>query len=193
VFDDLAGKAGQLVKNFVRGEMDRYVEAFSGALKPWLMSFATQAAPKIKRGFAEQRPCECTNGPHGSCAQPAALPCEACGKKCCMYHAFLTWKGDAVCWHCVAELIRGKSAGAGHDVREDERKRAQEERIDASLKVLGLTRSAGFEDVKRAFRDFAAKNHPDRARPEERAEVERRFKLVSEAYNFLSEIGYGKA
>lgn len=173
--------------------MDRYVEAFSGALKPWLMSFATQAAPKIKRGFAEHRSCECTNGPHGSCAQPAALPCEACGKRCCMYHAFLTWKGDAVCWHCVAELIQRKSAGAGHDVREDERKRAQEERIDASLKVLGLTRAAGFEDVKRAFRDFAAKNHPDRSRPEERAEAERRFKLVSEAYNFLSEIGYGKA
>jgi len=92
----------------------------------------------------------------------------------------------------VAELIRGKSAGAGHDVREDERKRAQEERIDASLKVLGLTRSAGFEDVKRAFRDFAAKNHPDRAKPEDRAEAERKFKLVSEAYNFLQDSGYGK-
>jgi DnaJ-class molecular chaperone len=189
---EVAGKAGQFITNLVRGEMDRYVAAFSGALKPWLMAFATGAVPKIKSGFAAQRPCECTNGDHGTCPHMAALPCEACGKVCCLYHAFLTWKGDAVCWHCVAELIQGKSPGAGHDVRDDQRKRAQEERIDASLKVLGLGRSASFDDIKRAFREFAAKNHPDRARPEDRAEAERRFKLVSEAYNFLQEIGYGK-
>ena len=50
--------------------------------------------------------------------------------------------------------------------------------------VLGITRDASEEDVKKAFRKLALEFHPDRNRSEG---AEARFKEVNEAYQVLSD------
>src|SRR5207245_2701426 len=50
--------------------------------------------------------------------------------------------------------------------------------------ILGVSRSASEDDVKKAYRKLALKYHPDR-NPEDRHEAEERFKEISEAYQVL--------
>jgi DnaJ-class molecular chaperone len=50
--------------------------------------------------------------------------------------------------------------------------------------VLGLSRSASTEEIKRAYRKLAKQHHPDR-NPSDRAEAEARFKEVQHAYSIL--------
>src|SRR3954466_2235394 len=51
--------------------------------------------------------------------------------------------------------------------------------------VLGVKRDASPEDIKRAYRQLALKNHPDKNPGD--AEAERRFKEAAEAYEVLSD------
>lgn len=51
--------------------------------------------------------------------------------------------------------------------------------------VLGLKREASQDDIKKAYRQLALKNHPDRNPGD--AEAERRFKEAAEAYEVLSD------
>jgi len=53
--------------------------------------------------------------------------------------------------------------------------------------VLGLKKDAGADDVKKAYRQMALKNHPDRNPGD--AEAESRFKEAAEAYEILSDQG----
>ena len=52
-------------------------------------------------------------------------------------------------------------------------------------KVLGLTKSATSDEIKRAYRRLAVKYHPDK-NPGNKA-AEEKFKKVSEAYEVLSD------
>jgi len=201
--DEIVGKAGQFVTSFVKGEMTQYIEAFNGALAPWLKVFTLEAVPKIKRGMQFGHPCECANesgGVRSACAHTAAVACEACGRKSCLYHSFMAYRGEAICWHCVAEAIKMSAFPSGHDVRNgngrprsDQYKAKIEAEIARCLNILGLEAGASWDDVHKAFRDKSAKEHPDRFPAGERHTAEERFKAVSAAYNFLKEIGYGKS
>jgi molecular chaperone DnaJ len=53
--------------------------------------------------------------------------------------------------------------------------------------VLGVTRNAAHEDLKKAYRELALRHHPDRVPPEKKAEAENTFKEISEAYAVLSD------
>ncbi|HEX8912758.1 MAG TPA: molecular chaperone DnaJ [Humisphaera sp.] len=55
--------------------------------------------------------------------------------------------------------------------------------------VLGVTRTATGEEIKRAYRKLAMKFHPDRASAEQKAEFEVHFKECAEAYEVLSDDG----
>mmetsp|Transcript_2014 Transcript_2014/g.6478 ORF Transcript_2014/g.6478 Transcript_2014/m.6478 type:complete len:309 (-) Transcript_2014:103-1029(-) len=52
-------------------------------------------------------------------------------------------------------------------------------------RVLGVTRNAPAEDVRRAYKRLALLHHPDKHPPERRAEAEEAFKQVSEAFQVL--------
>ena len=51
--------------------------------------------------------------------------------------------------------------------------------------VLGLRKDSGTDDIKKAYRQMALKNHPDRNPGD--AEAEARFKEAAEAYSILSD------
>jgi molecular chaperone DnaJ len=51
--------------------------------------------------------------------------------------------------------------------------------------VLGLRKDSGIDDIKKAYRQMALKNHPDRNPGD--AEAESRFKEAAEAYEVLSD------
>jgi len=57
-------------------------------------------------------------------------------------------------------------------------------------KVLGVTRSASADDIKKAYRKLARELHPDRNPSDKKAET--KFKDVSEAYAVLSDQGKRK-
>lgn len=53
-------------------------------------------------------------------------------------------------------------------------------------KILGVAKTATPDEIKKGYLKLARDNHPDRFRdPEERAEADRRFQLITEAYNQL--------
>ena len=52
--------------------------------------------------------------------------------------------------------------------------------------VLGVSKSATDEELKKAFRKLAKKYHPD-ANPDNKEEAEKKFKEVNEAYEVLSD------
>jgi len=51
--------------------------------------------------------------------------------------------------------------------------------------ILGVSRNASPEEIKRAYRKLALEFHPDRHPPEKRKWAEERFKEISEAYEVL--------
>eukprot|EP00930_Biecheleria_cincta_P078708 TRINITY_DN66284_c0_g1_i1.p1 TRINITY_DN66284_c0_g1~~TRINITY_DN66284_c0_g1_i1.p1 ORF type:complete len:333 (-),score=85.10 TRINITY_DN66284_c0_g1_i1:195-1193(-) len=54
--------------------------------------------------------------------------------------------------------------------------------------VLGVDRSVGPEDLKKAYRKLALKWHPDRNQ-DNKTEAEKQFKRINEAYSLLSDAG----
>ncbi len=53
--------------------------------------------------------------------------------------------------------------------------------------ILGVPRSATFEDLKKAYRELALRHHPDRVPVEQKKAAEEKFKEISEAYAVLSD------
>lgn len=53
--------------------------------------------------------------------------------------------------------------------------------------VLGVKKSAGLDEIKKAYREMALRFHPDRVPHEQKKEAEEKFKEISEAYAVLSD------
>lgn len=51
--------------------------------------------------------------------------------------------------------------------------------------VLGISKGAAADEIKKAYRNMALKFHPDRVAPDKKKEAEERFKEISEAYEVL--------
>src|SRR5438105_15752014 len=53
--------------------------------------------------------------------------------------------------------------------------------------VLGVTKNASDDDIKKAYRKLAMKHHPDRNQGDDAKKSEDRFKEAKEAYEMLSD------
>jgi molecular chaperone DnaJ len=53
--------------------------------------------------------------------------------------------------------------------------------------ILGVSRNASLEEIKKAYRQLALKYHPDRVPQDKKKEAEEKFKEISEAYAVLSD------
>jgi molecular chaperone DnaJ len=53
--------------------------------------------------------------------------------------------------------------------------------------ILGLSKGASIDEVKKSYRQMVMKHHPDRVPPEQKKEAEEKFKEISEAYAVLSD------
>src|SRR5688572_1618445 len=52
--------------------------------------------------------------------------------------------------------------------------------------VLGVERSATEQEIRDRFRKLARENHPDRYRGPDKADAERKFQVLTEAVNVLT-------
>src|SRR5437868_9028477 len=53
--------------------------------------------------------------------------------------------------------------------------------------ILGVPKSTGIPEIKKAYRSLALKHHPDRVPETEKKQAEEKFKEISEAYGVLSD------
>ncbi|MBL7151732.1 MAG: molecular chaperone DnaJ [Candidatus Omnitrophica bacterium] len=53
--------------------------------------------------------------------------------------------------------------------------------------ILAIKKNASLDEIRKAYREAALKNHPDRVPHEQKKEAEERFKEISEAYAVLSD------
>ncbi len=53
--------------------------------------------------------------------------------------------------------------------------------------ILGVPKDASAQQIKKAYRSLALRNHPDRVPDEKKKEAEEKFKEISEAYGVLSD------
>lgn len=127
--------------------------------------------------------CDMQGPSGGPCRRPAVGACVVCRKPTCLAHALVSAGADVVCFRCVkaAQVAVGNAPPESPAAAPDARAVAR-----AHLKTLGLPADATLDQVHRAFKKLAAKNHPDKAKtPEKRAAAEVRFKKISEAYHYL--------
>jgi len=53
--------------------------------------------------------------------------------------------------------------------------------------ILGVSKTASLDEIKKAYRELALKYHPDRVQADQKKEAEAKFKEISEAYAVVSD------
>jgi DnaJ-domain-containing protein 1 len=115
-----------------------------------------------------------------------------------MHHAFADQHGDAVCYLCIARIIRlaqepgfaGGAAGAPYQ-QQPLPAEVRAEQIRRALAALELGPGASWKDVRSKHRALAAKHHPDRQRAAaDKLAAAVRCKAVTEAFAQLKKLEY---
>lgn len=185
-FFDAASRVAASVANGPEGTRDRIF----AELGPWISSLTTSAATKWLPALVAEIPCQSPKRAEGQtvlCGAASVASCDVCGKPVCLHHARVDWAGGAICIPCVAAAVKqAREAGPPPgEARTPPRQPATEAAVAKAYKVLGISRNASDDEVRRAYRKLSAKYHPDRNNSSKAAE--RKFIAVQEAYSVIQQ------
>lgn len=168
-------------------------------VRPWMANLVRFAAPKwlprLSFGFACTLP-----RPDGfACPRPAVAACDCCGRPCCLDHARIDQWGDAICYACCWETQQRKNAeraaaeGAApgqaphaHGGTPNRPPPISDKELTWARRMLGVKKTADWEEVRAAHRKLSGKWHPDRHQGEGYAAAEQKFKDVQRAFELLT-------
>lgn len=128
------------------------------------------------------------NGRTVVCGQAAARKCIACGELACLDHALVDANGDLVCRTCVHTVllkdavphVEAPPPPVSAVPAAEQAKRWRE-----ALKLLGLRGKPTEEQILKAYKQAAAKAHPDRHPEPRRAAAQKRFIEFGRAKDLL--------
>lgn len=206
------GFASRIASTFMGGAPDgpRYAWA---AIAPWLNELSRSATaqwlPRLVHGIR----CEVMQRDPATqqtiaCQGSAIAGCEVCHKPCCLDHSFVQKQGAAVCYVCVGAAAAERAADAtripgGNGRPPDPARQARAEagrapppatppphpidpRFAQARKVLGIKKTATWNEIEARYKELLRKFHPDR-HPADKAEAEHKFKEVRAAFDFLKQ------
>lgn len=219
----LKDKAFSFVSGFVQTEGAQFAELLSGTIGPWIKQFGLHASGKVKATTARGATCQYMVGPttDGPCKHTANIECAGCYKLICLGHAFLSWKGHALCIECV-EVAREVAASRGHRAQPpppppgpgrgpwgsapddgpwsapgprdgQHRTPSVDPREFDALREMGLEPGVTWAEIQKEFRAFSSVNHPDKFQGAQKVSAEARFKRVSAAFEVLKQIHAARA
>lgn len=166
---------------------------FGEELGRWMLTVQAHALPKWGPVVAASIACTKTGAKgKGFCTRQALAACLVCREAVCLEHAVISPTADVACTECMHKM-------AERAIAERDAEQAQhgpppgmpvDNRVrDSMLARLGLARGADEDDLRRAHKKLSAKWHPDRYSGQDRAHAERQYKLVQEAFAFLTKHG----
>lgn len=139
----------------------------------WGSHLAKNASERWLMAVADPQPCRHKQRPGQTCGMHALVRCDVCGNPVCLAHARIDFLGNGVCFSCVRNAMRAHGPVIAT-------------KITDALKVLGLRKSALWEEIALAHRKLVLKHHPDRATgAKDRVKREARMKEINAAYETL--------
>jgi hypothetical protein len=120
---------------------------------------------------------------HHGCDEPWMMRCSVCQMRTCLAHCMVSHHAEAFCERCLVEFVawkRQQQTSAHGSPKNDPLE--QKRRLVAARKTLGVTASAPWSAVHDAYRELAARWHPDR-----KGGDAERMKKINEAYALLRE------
>jgi len=167
-------------------------------LKNWGALLTKNALSKWMAAVAVPTACESpdvSTGRPKPCRRHAVVPCDVCGRQCCLAHARVDYMGDAICEVCIGKAKAQFRAAGGVPPREEARQEARrnperrdEVAIAHALKTLKLPKTATWVAIKAQYRKLAVKHNADRPQTEaQRLKNTERLKQIHAAYAVLRE------
>lgn len=202
------GFASRMASTFMGGAPDGPRHAWQ-ALAPWFTELTKSATTRWLPNLVHGIHCEVVQrdpatGSPLDCKGSAIAACEVCHLPCCIDHSFVQKQAAAVCYACVTVAAAERAPKIPGNGRPDPAASARpgarnspggaphappppspiDPRFAEARKVLGIKKSATWNEIDERYRALLRKHHPDR-NPADKAEAERRFKAVRSAYDFL--------
>jgi hypothetical protein len=208
------GAFARIAGTFVGGAPDGHKNVWN-AIAPWLNELSRSASARWLPHLVMGIPCEIFFHDQRAkvlvpCKQPSIAACAVCRKPCCLNHSFASRTADAVCFACVvtardshdssAPRVPWPAGTAGnpkpppHSPPPDPApppppREPQETPLDVQYaqarRVLGVKRSATWEEIHAAHRALLKKFHPDRNPGSSRAA--QRYLQVRAAHDLLKQ------
>lgn len=180
---DFAQAAAQIFSSYERGTVDVSApRRVADQLGQWLGHLSRNAAIHWSPNIADPEQCS-------FCDSDAVTDCIACGDACCVAHAHISHRAEAICDECVQKLLsqsekkrrrqrrqRPHAASPPRDAHAD---------VAQAFVILGVQPGAPWETVQMAYKAAAVANHPDRFQGVQREQAEVRLKTINAAFNVL--------
>ena len=182
---DWVQAAGKIFTSYEQGQVDtgaprRVVDQ----LGQWFGHLARNAAINWSPNVADPVTCS-------FCEEDAVTDCMVCEDACCVAHAHISHRAEAICDECVNKVMEKKG--------KKRKKRRQEQAPrnagltpEQACMILGVQPGASWEEVQQAYKAAAVANHPDRFQGAQRAQAESRLVNINAAMQVLKKY-YTKA